>query len=297
MKGGPGRCHLLAVASLAIACGSVPCPASGKPAPANDARFEARVELTDGPGPTLASYHLRERVLTKVVRRSDDGGPVGVSRATLTEADPLPGALAKLAEGTVGPAPAADTPAATIWIRRGAGERRVALSRPPASDQAARTLAALDAARVAPVVTLELAVLPFAGVRETNGTRPVTVRMTVKGITGARVRVRAGDVAIELTDLHPAVPGVTPLPPEWIAVSEPAAGPAVLTVKPGMPVDVPLRTPIPAAGPFALRAVLAGTVTFNAPGIVEESAVTASSAPVIAPVEPSGHQSGRSHRE
>jgi len=282
---------LLVTASL-----SVSASAAGKPMSANDAALDAEVDVTDGFGPPVVSYRLHGRVLTKVVRLSDDSRPVGVSRATLAAADPLPDGLGKLAESTGGPQPRPDTPAATILVRRAAGERRSVLSLPPLDAQAARTFATLDAAPVAPVVTLEIAVLPFAGAHETNGTRPVTLRLTARGTSGAEVRVRAADLAIEMADVQPEVPGVTPLPPTWVAVSEPAAGPAGRVVKVGTPVDVSLRAPIPAAGAFALRAALAGTVTFGAPGLAEEALVHTSSHAVMAPAAgPSHRGAGGSH--
>jgi hypothetical protein len=280
----------LATGLLAAACVSVPAPASGKPAPAADSAFDAQVELTDGPGPVPASYHLHGQVLTKLVGLSEDGGPVGVSRATLAAADPLPGALAKLAEGTADRAPAVDTAAATILVRRPGVEKRAVVPRPPADQTAARTLAALDASPVTPVVALELAVLPLAAAADTSGARLVTVRMTVRGVAGAEARVRTADLKIERTAVHPVAPGFTPLPPAWHSVSESAAGPAFRVVKPGAPVDLSLRARVPVVEAFALRAVLAGTVTFNAPGVAEEIAIRTSSAPMTAPA-------GGSHRE
>jgi hypothetical protein len=258
---------------------SVPAPASGNPGPAID----AEVELTSGPGPVLASYHLHGQVLTKLVASSEDGRPVGVSRTTLSAADPLPGALAKLAEGTAAQGATIDSATAAILVRRSGTERRAVVPMPPADAQAARTLAALDTAPVTPVVALELAVLPFAGAADADGTRPVTVRMTVKGIAGAEVRVRTADLKIQRAVLHPVVPGYEPLPPAWRAASDPAAEPAIRVVKTGAPVDVSLRARILAGEPYALRAVLAGTVTFVAPGIAQEALIKTTSAAVMAP--------------
>jgi hypothetical protein len=271
----------IAAALLVTACLSISAPASTKPMSASN--IDADIDVTDGFGPAVVSYHLRGRVLTKVARLSDDSRPVGVSRATLAPADPLPDGLAKLAESAGGSALTPDSPTATIVIRRAAGERRTVLGLPLLDVEAARAFAALEAAPVAPAVTLEIALLPFAGAHETNGTRPVTLRMTVKGISGAEVRVPTADLAIEMTDVHPEVPGVTPLPPTWVAVSQPAAGPAMRVVKTGAPVEVSLRAPIPSAGAFALRAALDGTVTFAAPGLAEDARISTSSNAVTAP--------------
>jgi hypothetical protein len=272
-----------AAALVVAACVSGLAPASGKPGPGSDSAFDAEVDVTSGPGPVLAVYHLRGRVLTKLVGSSDDSRPVGISRATLPAADTLPDRLAKLAESPGGSALSPDSPTATIAVRRGAGERRTVLPLPPLDAQASRTFAALESAPLAPVVALEIALLPYAGAHESNGTRPVTVRMTVKGSSGAEVRVPTAKLAIEMTDVHPEVPGVTPLPPTWVAVSQPADGPATRVVKTGTPVDVTLRAPIPAAGAFALRAALDGTVTFAAPGVTQDALIKTSSAAVMAP--------------
>lgn len=267
-----------AAALLVAACVSGVGPASGKP---SDAAFDSQVELTSGPGPVLARYQLRGQVLTKLVGLSADGAPVGISRATLAPGDPLPGAVAQMAESKPDAPLVPDSAVATIVVHRAAGERRAIVPLPPPDPQATRTLAALDAARLTPAATLELAVLPFASAKESNGTRPVTVRLTVRGVPGAEARVRAGDLAIQMADVRKEVPGVTPLPPDWVPVSEPAAGSATRAVKVGAPLDVPLRASIPAAGAFGLRAVLAGPVTFKAPGLSEEVAVETSSAPVL----------------
>lgn len=240
--------------------------------------IDADVDLTDGVGPPVVVYKLRDAILTAVVARAENGSAIGVFRAQIAPADPLRTALARIPRTVGGAPPPVDSATARFVVRSETGERTLLVQRPVTDPLLRQVLTELQkrsaAMRTTPALALKLEIRPA------NRSK-ATVRVIAEGGAGAVARIDPSTVLIEAA-AEPArpAPGITPLPPEWQVVSEPPRSEGSLWVRAGEHLDLPISVTLAPHGDVWVRAVLRGAVNLLAPDPMGDVSIELSSAAI-----------------
>jgi hypothetical protein len=223
---------------------------------------EAEIRFVEGPGPVPLILSLRGGSAL-VVESTGLERPVGAYRVEVPPSDPIFAVLSRLPDRISGPPLIPDSAVVWLSLRAATGKRELTAARPSTDPGVTMLLdevqRIVQKARARPVGTVGLSLLP-------SGSRTATLHFTTGGRPDVEIRLVDGTPRVEAAPLPaPAAPNVTPLPPEWAAVTGKGAKPLDLRLKGGQQRDV--AVPItPERAPRVLRATFTGKLIIREPG-------------------------------